>query len=1283
VLTYLHKFINQNLIMKKILLFILIFINLSAFSQEWLKKLPQDKLDSKTLTMFDIQKAFNDYWEPFNVENGKYLVNGKQSKAIGWKQFRRWEYFWNNRVNPETGEFPKTQTWYEYEKYLEQNPKLSLYGNWTNLGLNSSNGGYYGVGRVNCVAFHPTNPNIFWIGSPAGGIWVTTEGGNSWTPLGDKNLVIGVSDIAIPADYETSHTIYIATGDRDGGSLWSLGGSANDNNSIGVLKSTDNGLTWNKTGLSFEVKDVQLVTRLLINPNNPQILFASTTKGIFKTTDGGENWNLVKGGNFMDIEFKPNDENNTLYAATIGNPNIYKSIDGGENWTLKTNFSNFENRINIATSIANPAVVYAIVSAEGGGFSKIIKSIDSGETFEATFSQVANGMNLLGWSPYGDDSGGQGDYTLSIGVSPIDENVLFVGGVNTWISTNGGFDFQISNHWYGGGGVQDVHADKHFMCFNDAGIFYEANDGGIYKSSDNGNNWTDLSNGMAISQIYRFSNSTIDNETIMGLQDNGTKLKTDTEILDVIGGDGMECIIDYTNSSIQYGSMYYGEIERTTNHWGSSTTISYNIPDEQGYWVTPFIIDPLNHQTLYVGYDNVWKTTNSGNSFTKLNMSIGSARNMAICETNTNCIYVANQSNILMTTDGGLTSNSISFGIYGGAITYIAVKYNDPNTIWATVGSYSGQSVWETKDAGQTWTNISAGLPNVPAMTIVQNKLNTSENELYIGTDVGVFVRLGNGTWENFNADLPNVVVTELEIKYGTSISDSKLRAATFGRGLWESDLYNINSSMLYISSTSTQNDISEITKNDNDKVILGFEIKTTGNQNPIGLQQITINTNGSTNAINDIENIKIYFTENSNIFNTNTLLATILPSENNIDIPVSKDLLWGTNYFWLVYDISQNANFGDTVDAEIVSLKLSSNTDVYPQIQNPGNGRVINHLYCESTSLNMNTFYEYIKNVKIGNIDNSTENNGYSYYQTPIEMVLGNQYPITINTKSINKGKCLIYIDWNFDGDFDDLAEFVYESDSTKNIYNTSINPPAFAVAGLSRMRIKLINYQSNPESLPCGEISKGEIEDYLLKIYDNQNSVIAISKSELNFGKTTINTFSTDKSFILSGKNLDNNISIQSPLDFNISTESNNNFGSNLSINQADYEVGKQIFVKYNPSTLGFVSKDLTFSNISTNLILKLNGEGIAVVSLENQDNNLINIYPNPSNGIFYLDYKNLNSEKLEISIVDLTGKIIYSKYIENNNLEIDLTNFSKGLYIISFKTDSKIYRQKIVLE
>ena len=802
---------TKSILLKVTLLLVTIFTTNLVNSQTWLENLPQAKVQSGTLTLQDYQKAFYDYWEPFHVEKGYYVnENGEKVKAYGWKQFKRWEWYWEYRVDPQTGAFPKTNAAEEYEKYLLQNPEgsRSPSGNWISMGPSWSNGGYAGIGRLNCVAFRPGDANTIYAGAASGGIWKSSDGGASWTSLGDSNPVLGVSDIIVINQGSNPDILYIATGDKDGGSLWSLGGQqSNDNNSVGVLKSTDGGTTWNTTGLSFSSSQKITVSRLILDPTSGnQTIYAATSTGVFKTTDGGTNWPQQLWGNFIDLEMNPGNSS-VLYASTIDHwltPMIYYTTNGGSNWTASsTPFTATDKRVDLAVTAANSNYVYAVVANRNGGLSYVCRSTNAGASFSTVYTGSST-TNLL--SLYANESGGtggQGYYDLAIAVSPINANEVYVGGINTHKSTDGGSSWNCVNCWTWSATYNNVtpqapvvHADHHFLAFQNNTTLFECNDGGLYKTTNGGGSWADKTNTMVISQLYRLGVSqTVSSDVITGLQDNGTKvLATGPGWMDVIGGDGMECIIDHTNVNVQFGTLYFGDIFKTVNYWGGQAQIN----PANGAWVSPYVMDPTNNMRLVAGYADVWLSTNGGANWGQISNNLtGSGttylRSVAIAPSNSNTIYVATLNNIWKTTNSGGNWINITGTLPVGSsnITYITVKNSNPNTVWVSFGEYNTHSVYQTTNGGTNWTNISAGLPSLPVMCVIQNTQNTTQDELYAGTDVGVYVKVGSANWAAFSTSLPNVVVTELDIYYDAVPANSLIRAATFGRGLWESDLYS------------------------------------------------------------------------------------------------------------------------------------------------------------------------------------------------------------------------------------------------------------------------------------------------------------------------------------------------------------------------------------------------------------------------------------------------------------------------------------------------------------
>ncbi len=788
-----------------------------VYSQPWMEYVDDEKKKQDEVSFFDIQKAFRKYEQKRNIENGYFVEDGEKHKAGGWKQYKRWEHFWEVRVDPETGEFPDRTPFQTYKKSLQNknNTKQTDNSNWVNLGTDSSDSGYAGIGRLNCIEFHPQDENTYWVGAPSGGLWQTTNDGESWETLTDKNTVIGVSDIAIPSDYETSQTIYIATGDRD----------ARDNYSTGVLKSTDGGASWQES-LSFEVSNRDLVNHLLIDPNNDSILIAATTQGVMKTTDAGESWNKIASVTLKDIVFKPGNAG-VIYGSTSSNPTkIYRSIDSGKTWTESLSLTG--SRTELTVSNDNPEVVYAVVANTNNGFKGVYKSTNSGEDFTEVYSD----KNLLGWASDGSDDGGQGWYDLTIIADPNHADTVFVGGVNTWRSVDGGNSWEIVNHWWGDG-VPAAHADKHAMEYqNGTSVLFEGNDGGIYRTTDSGDSWEDLTNGMVISQIYKLATAQSDTDIVInGLQDNGTKLYHKGDWYDVMGGDGMKCMIDYNNADIQYGTVYYGQINRTIDMWTSNTEITPS-GASKGAWVTPFAMHPENSETIYGGYADLWKSTDKGNNWSKIsdvNSSSYKLRSIAIAESKPDYIYIADLYNMWRTEDGGSSWTNITndLPVSSAAITNIEVHNSDHDIVWVSMGGYDSNNVYKTTDGGNTWINVSAGLPNLPVLDVIQDNSFSDSVILYAGTDVGAYKKVDDSDWINFSNQLPNVIVNDLDIYYDKTEGRNVLRAATYGRGLWETPILNesfvTNPSVVKTDAFVNSTEITWNFNSDNDTILLAF----------------------------------------------------------------------------------------------------------------------------------------------------------------------------------------------------------------------------------------------------------------------------------------------------------------------------------------------------------------------------------------------------------------------------------------------------------------------------
>ncbi len=720
------------------------------------------------------QSAFEKYWAGRNDYKGN-----------GWKVFKRWEYIRQFRVG-KYGKLPKPgDVLREYERYLNLDQSLSVNGNWIQLGPVSlpSNFTYQpnGMGRINAVAFHPSNVNIIYAGSPSGGLWKTTNGGATWSVLTTSTPTLGVSSILIHPT--STNIILIGTGDRD----------ASDAPGLGVYKSADGGVTWNPSNTGITASTVGM---MIMHPSDPDIILAATSTGIFKSTDGGSSWvrKSSNTSNYKDIKFNPGDPT-IVYAATGGQ--FYRSTDTGETWTQITSGIITGNRVVIGVSANQTGYVYLLQT--NGPFAGLLRSTDSG----LTFSTQSTTPNIMGYECDGSGTASQAWYDLCINVDPNNADIIYAGGINIWKSIDGGVNWTINSHWVGSSWgyscAPSVHADIHSLDWSPLnGKLYTGCDGGIYLTANGGTTWSDISSGLAIAQVYKIGQSATDPDlTINGYQDNGTAENSGSAFTTVIGGDGMECIVDYSDANYRYGALYYGNIRRSTG--GSYSTIAGYLSNgitESGGWVTPYILHETLPATMFAGYKNVWRSTNvkvaSTLSVTWTKISTGETTNCNVLEqspANVDILYVSRGS-VLKRSDNANAASPTWTTITspgGTSPSDIEAHPTDQNIVYATAGT----KVYKSTDKGVVWTNISGTLPDIYLNCIVYDK--TGNESLYIGNETGAFYKnAGMGDWVLFNSGLPTVDVRELEIYYDlVTPSNSRLKAATYGRGLWQSDLYS------------------------------------------------------------------------------------------------------------------------------------------------------------------------------------------------------------------------------------------------------------------------------------------------------------------------------------------------------------------------------------------------------------------------------------------------------------------------------------------------------------
>ena len=786
--------------------------NAKTKKKDWIERMQDPDVDFKQL-----QKDFNEYWK-----------DRTDYKGNGYKIFKRWEYINEFRILPDGKKQKPDYVFKTYEKYKKSHPNLkSASGAWSIVApiaypINNTSQPT-GMGRINAIAFDPTDAtgNTIFIGSPSGGFWKTTDHGGTWTDLSANMPTLGVSSILIhPTDPDI---IYLGSGDRD----------SDDAPGMGVFKSTNSGDTWTQININSGEMDDACVNAMVMHPSDPNIIIAATSKGIFRTTDGGSTWSYKLGpGNFKDMKLKPGDSD--IVYAVLGTY-LYRSSNGGDNWTnITSGVPSAGSRMVIGVTPAEPTHVYLVqIDPVDKTFEALLKSDDSG----LNFSTRSTSPNLFGYACDGLDDASQATYDLCVTVDPINADNIFVGGVNNWKSADNGVNWTISTHWAGSCGTA-LHADQHCYEWNNNKL-YVGHDGGISYTDDGGTTWTEITNNLPITQIYKMGQSAINNNTLLyGQQDNGSNALVGSSLVTTRGGDGGECLVDFTDENYCYNTYINGKISRSTvgptGSYSSIIEVGENGigSDESGAWITPYFLHKNDASTMFVGYENVYRTSNvkTGTVIWEA-ISTGETSTCRVIEqspANNDILYVVRSGNLQRTDNANETAGSVGWTactLPGGSGTPTDIKahYSDEDIVYAT----AGYKVYKSTDKGANWTDISGTLPSLFINCLVIDK--TANEGIYVGNQTGVYYKNASmSDWVEFSDDLPKVDIRELEIFYDPVGTAHRIKAATYGRGLWESDLYDetrvsnpTNFSAEVVS--NTQVDLSWTLNGQNNNVLLAY----------------------------------------------------------------------------------------------------------------------------------------------------------------------------------------------------------------------------------------------------------------------------------------------------------------------------------------------------------------------------------------------------------------------------------------------------------------------------
>jgi len=745
------------------LLFICVFITISLPAQQVTVQNAQAQTIQdqapNTENIYTIKQHFL-----YNVLHNPNDIDNDEDNELA--RFNRWFHDVEVRAYP-SGNLPRPDALIRANEALKSarqaaHKATSATPAWQPVGPMTVPENFNGIGRINCIVIDPVDTNTLYVGAACGGVFISHNGGVSWTSNSDNFPSLSIADIAVNPNH--TDTIYAATGDGYGYEDDSYNDFWGGLYSAGVMMSADGGNTWQTTGLSYIQSNRDIIQRLLIEPNNPNILLAATRNGISRTTDAGATWTTVDVGHVYSMAFRPFSPD-TVYA--INNTDLKVSYDAGATWQmLHAGISPIDDRSTIGVSPVAPNALWVL---------------DAGDSLH--WSHTA-GQSFITTNPP-DTAHFYGYYDRVLGISPIDSTYILAFGELMAISRNSGLTWNRLNP------PGNVHVDNHAVTFNPLhpATIYTGNDGGISVTRDGGATWTNLGNGLMISQIYRLASS-IQNPYIMlcGLQDNGSFSFNSTNWMERTGGDGQGCAINPSNDFIQVASSQNGDFNISYNQGASFSHI--NVSSETAYWTAPVAFDPSNEAVIFFGYQDIFASYDAGTTFNNLTGTAPFANGatcLAVAPSNDSVIYAGDMGSIFRTTNAGATWVRVTGNLPSAsvAITHIAVDYTNPMLVYVTTSGYvATQKVFVSTIGGTTWTSIGGGLPNLPANCVAVD--SSTPGALFVGTDIGVYYTDSSESgWILYGTGLPNVIANDLDINYG----NYKIRVATYGRGAWECNL--------------------------------------------------------------------------------------------------------------------------------------------------------------------------------------------------------------------------------------------------------------------------------------------------------------------------------------------------------------------------------------------------------------------------------------------------------------------------------------------------------------